>query len=206
VKDLAIINDAARSKKMSIFGMAVSLLRNYDPFTAPKRLRIGDMLKKFDKAFGATKRDYGYVGPGRTIDDVKRRRSDDWLFLFVAAMWFQDLWTYDFNRTHQCTIPYGTQEGVISFCAYNTGVGWRQIVEKKHQTATLAKWFDEKGRHQIYTGGHLVPLATTEHSLALNPEALAAGLQHDLDMAGIAKTSREEKLKATKAKHMEPAK
>jgi len=206
VKDLAIVNDAARSKKMSIFGMAVSLLRNYDPFTAPKRLRIGDMLKKFDKAFGATKRDYGYVGKGRTIEDVKRRRSDDWLFLFVAGMWFQDLWTYDFRRTHQCIIPYGTQEGEISFCAYNTGVGWRQIVEKKHQTATLAKWYDEKGRHQIYTGGHLVPLATTEHSLSLNPEALAAGLQHDLEMAGIAKTSREEKLKANKSKHMEPAK
>src|SRR5215813_15326471 len=25
-----------------------------------------------------------------------------------------------------------TQEGEISFCAYNTGVGWRQIVENMH--------------------------------------------------------------------------
>ena len=85
---------------------------------------------------------------------MEKRRGDSWMFLFIAGMWFQDLWTYDFRRTHQCSIPYGTQEGEISFCAYNTGVGWRQIVEKKHQTATLAQWYDKEGRHQIYTGGH----------------------------------------------------
>ena len=201
VKDLAVINDAARGRFLSVFGMAVSLLRNYNSLTAPRRLKITDLLQKFDKAFGATRRDYGKVGKGRTLADVQKRRSDSWLFLFVAGMWFQDLWTYDFRRTHQCIIPYGTQEGEISFCAYNTGVGWRQIVEKRHQTATLAQWYDEKGRHQIYTGGHLVPLATTEHSLALNPEALVAGVQHDLDLAGVAKTSREEKIKARHAEH-----
>jgi uncharacterized radical SAM superfamily Fe-S cluster-containing enzyme len=201
VKDLAVINDAARGRFLSVLGMGLSLLRNYDPFKSPSRLRISDMLKKFDKAFGATGRDYGKVGKGRTLADVQKRRSDSWLFLFVAGMWFQDLWTYDFRRTHQCIIPYGTQEGEISFCAYNTGVGWRQIVEKRHQTATLAQWYDQKGRHHIYTGGHLVPLATTEHSLALNPDALAAGVQHDLDMAGVAKTSREEKIKARHAEH-----
>ena len=52
--------------------------------------------------------------------------------LFVAGMWFQDLWTYDFRRTEMCIIPYATQMGEISFCAYNTGVGWRQIVEKMY--------------------------------------------------------------------------
>jgi uncharacterized radical SAM superfamily Fe-S cluster-containing enzyme len=201
VKDLAIVNDAARSKFLSAFGMAVSLLRNYDAFAAPKRLRIGALMQKFDKAFGATGRDYGKVGKGRTLADVQKRRSDGWLFLFVAGMWFQDLWTYDFRRTHQCIIPYGTQEGEISFCAYNTGVGWRQIVEKKHQTATLAAWYDQKGRHQIYTGGHLVPLASTEHSLSLDSDALAAGAQPDLELAGVAKTSREERIKARHKEH-----
>ena len=56
--------------------------------------------------------------------------------MFVAGMWFQDLWTYDFRRTEMCIIPYATQMGEISFCAYNTGVGWRQIVEKMYQNAT----------------------------------------------------------------------
>jgi uncharacterized radical SAM superfamily Fe-S cluster-containing enzyme len=201
VKDLAVINDAARGRFLSVMGMAVSLLRNYDPFMAPSRMRISDLLKKFDKAFGASGRNYGHVGKGRTMSDVEKRRSDSWLFLFVAGMWFQDLWTYDFRRTHQCIIPYGTQEGEISFCAYNTGVGWRQIVEKKHQTATLAQWYDQQGRHQIYTGGHEVPLASTEHSLSLSPEALAAGKQTDLELAGVAKTAHEEKVRARHAEH-----
>ena len=67
-------------------------------------------------------------------------------------MWFQDLWTYDFRRTEMCVIPYGTQEGEISFCAYNTGVGWRQIIENMHMVATTKDWFAQKGRHPIYAG------------------------------------------------------
>ncbi len=47
----------------------------------------------------------------------------EWRILFVAGMWFQDLFNYDFRRTEMCIIPYGTQMGEISFCAYNTGVG-----------------------------------------------------------------------------------
>ena len=73
-------------------------------------------------------------------------------------MWFQDLWTYDFRRTEMCVIPYGTQEGEISFCAYNTGVGWRQIVENMHMVATTSEWFKEKGRHKIYAGDRPIPL------------------------------------------------
>jgi hypothetical protein len=65
-------------------------------------------------------------------------------------MWFQDLWTYDFRRTEMCIIPYATQMGEISFCAYNTGVGWRQIVEKMHQNATVAEWYKEHGKHPVY--------------------------------------------------------
>ena len=60
--------------------------------------------------------------------------------MFVAGMWFQDLWTYDFRRTEMCIIPYATQMGEISFCAYNTGVGWRQIVENMYQNAKVADW------------------------------------------------------------------
>ena len=70
--------------------------------------------------------------------------------LFVAGMWFQDLWTYDFRRTEMCIIPYATQMGEISFCAYNTGVGWRHIVEMMHQNATVAQWYKEHGRHAVY--------------------------------------------------------
>ena len=84
--------------------------------------------------------------------------SDRWNLLFVAGMWFQDLFNYDFRRTEQCIIPYATQEGEISFCAYNTGMGWRNIIEKMHMTATLTKWYEEHGRHEIFAGGKSVKL------------------------------------------------
>ena len=194
--DVKLVNDAARGPFLSVLGMALSVMRNYEPFNAPSRFRIADLLQKFDKAFGATRRDYGRVGKGRTIADVERRRSDRWLFLFVAGMWFQDLFNYDFRRTERCIIPYGTQEGEISFCAYNTGVGWRQIIEKMHMTATLTKWYEEHGRHEIFAGNRNVPLASTAHSLTLDPDAVAAAAQDDLVKAGIARTAREEKLMA----------
>jgi hypothetical protein len=111
-------------------------------------------------------------------------------------MWFQDLFNYDFRRTEQCIIPYATQEGEISFCAYNTGVGWRNIVEKMHMTATLTKWYEEHGRHEIFAGGKKVGLQSTEHALVLREEIVTSEVQHDLDKLGIAKTAREEKMRA----------
>ena len=114
-------------------------------------------------------------------------------------MWFQDFFNYDFRRTERCIIPYATQEGEISFCAYNTGIGWRNIIEKMHMTATLTKWYEEHGRHEIFAGNKSVPLASKEHHLVLDEAAVAVGVQKDLDEAGIAKNAREEKLLARAA-------
>jgi uncharacterized radical SAM superfamily Fe-S cluster-containing enzyme len=194
-KDVARVNDAGRSKFWSVVGVALALLRNYDPFQAPSTFKLTDMLAKFDKCFGATGRDYGKVGGDRTLADVEKRRQDRWNFLFIAGMWFQDLFNYDFRRTEQCIIPYATQEGEISFCAYNTGVGWRNIIEKMHMTATLTKWYEENGRHEIFAGNKNVNLASSEHSLKLVAEHVNADIQHDLDSQGIAKTAREEKVR-----------
>ena len=185
-------------------GMALALAKNYDPFKSPTHFKMTDLLKKFDKTFGATKKastgGYGRVGGDRTVDDQMMRRGDRWNFLFIAGMWFQDLFNYDFRRTERCIIPYATQEGEISFCAYNTGIGWRNIIEKMHMTATLTKWYEEHGRHEIFAGGKAVALNSTAHSLKLNEEAVRAGAQTDLDTLGIAKNAREEKLAARKHK------
>lgn len=194
-KDIARVNDAARGRKMSVLGMALALMRNYDPFQSPTHFKLSDLLKKFDKTFGATGRNYGSVKLDRTKTDIEQRRRDRWNFLFIAGMWFQDLFNYDFRRTEQCIIPYATQEGEISFCAYNTGVGWRNIVEKMHMTATLTKWYEEHGRHEIFAGGKNVKLNTTEHRLTLRDELVTKEVQHDLDALGIAKTAREEKIR-----------
>src|SRR5262245_60090912 len=126
-KDIAKVNDAARGRALSVVGMALALMKNYDPFQSPTHFKLVDLLKKFDKTFGATGKNYGKVGADRTLADVDKRRQDRWNFLFIAGMWFQDLFNYDFRRTERCIIPYATQQGEISFCAYNTGIGWRQI-------------------------------------------------------------------------------
>ncbi len=195
-RDVAKVNDAARGKFLSLAGMTLALLKNYDPFQSPTHFRLVDLLKKFDKAFGATGHNYGKVTPDRTGKDIEIRRQDRWNFLFIAGMWFQDLFNYDFRRTEQCIIPYATQEGEISFCAYNTGVGWRNIIEKMHMTATLTKWYEDNGKHEIFAGGKSVGLASIDHKLALNQEHVIAERQHDLDSKGIAKTAREEKVRA----------
>jgi len=199
-KDVARVNDAARGKWPSIIGMALAAARNYDPFKSPTHFKLSDLFKKLDKTFGATGKSYGKVGKDRTMEDIEKRRRDRWNFLFIAGMWFQDLFNYDFRRTEQCIIPYATQEGEISFCAYNTGIGWRNIIEKMHMTATLTKWYEEHGRHEIFAGGKSVQLQSREHSLVLREEIVTNEVQHDLDRLGIAKNSGEEKIRARAAK------
>ena len=52
-------------------------------------------------------------------------------------------------------------------------------------TATLTKWYEEHGRHEIFAGGKAVPLNSTAHSLKLNEAAVRQGAQTDLDDLGI---------------------
>jgi uncharacterized radical SAM superfamily Fe-S cluster-containing enzyme len=195
-KDVQKINDAARGKFLSVLGMALAVARNFDPFKATTHFHLWSLLMKFDKGFGASGRDYGKVGADRTLEDVERRRNDRWNVLFIAGMWFQDLFNYDFRRTEMCIIPYATQEGEISFCAYNTGMGWRQIVEKMHMSATLTKWYEDRGRHEIFAGGREVKLDSVEHRMLLREELITQDVQHDLDRLGIAKNAREEQIRA----------
>ena len=205
-KDVARINDAARGKWLSILGITLALLRNYKPAEAPTHFKIKDLLAKFDKSFGATGKSYGKVTADRTMEDIKLRRSDRWNFLFIAGMWFQDLFNYDFRRTEQCIIPYATQEGEISFCAYNTGVGWRNIIEKMHMTSTLTKWYEEHGRHEIFAGGKQVSLEkAAKYDLVLNDDHVNAAANDTFDKSGIAKNAREEKIRARDAKMKQDA-
>lgn len=188
IKDMRKITDAARSKKFSITMMAMALLKNYNSFGAPTQFKLTDLLQKFDKTFGLSGKDYGKSDPTRTIEDVMKRRKDRWNFLFIAGMWFQDLFNYDFRRTEMCIIPYGTQEGEISFCAYNTGIGWRNIIENMHQNATVAKWYQEHGRHEIFANNHNVGLSDTAHHLNVNTVDATRGR----DKSVLPQTAKEE--------------
>jgi uncharacterized radical SAM superfamily Fe-S cluster-containing enzyme len=189
--DVRRVTDAGRGRFLSLAGLALAIMRNYDPFRAPRHLTVAALIRKFARKLAGG-------GPIDREAQIAQRRGDRWNFLFIAGMWFQDLFNYDFRRTEMCIIPYATQQGEISFCAYNTGVGWRSIIEKMHMTATLSKWYEEHGRHQIYAGGKAVDLPASGHTLVLDPEAVAAGRQTDLDEMGVARNAREEKLRARK--------
>ena len=188
IKDMRKITDAARGKKFSMAMMALALLKNYNSFGSPTQFKLSDLLQKFDKTFGLSGKDYGKSTPDRTIDDVIKRRKDRWNFLFIAGMWFQDLFNYDFRRTEMCIIPYGTQEGEISFCAYNTGIGWRNIIENMHQNATVAKWYQEHGRHEIFANNHSVKLDDQAHRLNVNGTDAARGREK----SALPQTAKEE--------------
>ncbi|MBV9948212.1 MAG: radical SAM protein [Myxococcales bacterium] len=153
MKDVAIICDAARGRELTLVQVALSFLRNFDSRKAPPGLGVLEFARIFNKRMGGTF--------ARKVDD------DDWTLLWIGGMWFQDLWTYDFRRTEMCVIPYATQEGEISFCAYNTGVGWRQIVENMHTVATTRDWFAERGRHRIYAGDRPMDVSPGRRSLPI---------------------------------------
>ena len=145
LEDMQEITDAARSKPLTVMQFALSVLRNTRFSELPDGLGLWDVIKVID----------GHNGSRLGLANKSRY---NWRIMMIAGMWFQDLFNYDFRRTEMCIIPYATQLGEVSFCAYNTGVGWRQIVEKMFSTHSTADWFKEKGRHQIFAAGKSVPM------------------------------------------------
>lgn len=160
MKDVAVITDTARGKKLTMAQLGMAIMRNFDASRAPEGFPMSQILNLFKPSATDSNSDRN--------DRMKTRTEEDtWRVLCVEGMWFQDLFNYDFRRTEMCVIPYGTQDGEISFCAYNTGVGWRQIVENMHKTASLGEWYKDHGRHAVYAKGKHVPNIGKKHGLSL---------------------------------------
>ncbi len=166
MKDVAVITDTARGKKLSYAQLGMAIMRNFNAAKAPEGFPISQILNLFKPS--STNSNSDRNDRMKLQDKVQKEDPNDiWRVLCVEGMWFQDLFNYDFRRTEMCVIPYGTQEGEISFCAYNTGVGWRQIIENMHKTASLAEWYEENGRHAVYAKGKAVPGISKKHTLSL---------------------------------------
>jgi len=143
--DIKAITDSGRRKTWTAIQVGLSILRNLRPEGIPAGLTPWKLAKIMD----------GHTGGKLGFAETNRY---PWRVFFIGGMWFQDLFNYDFRRTEMCIIPYATQMGEISFCAYNTGVGWRKIIEEMFQTASLAEWYKKNGRHEVYARGRSVPL------------------------------------------------
>jgi uncharacterized radical SAM superfamily Fe-S cluster-containing enzyme len=160
LQDMRQIFDQSASPAWAKAQLVAAILRNYKPEGAPEGLDITTIIRQFLSQTGVA-----HAGE----NDAE---NFEWRVLFVAGMWFQDLFNYDFRRTEMCIIPYGTQLGEISFCAYNTGVGWRNIIEKMKANASVAEWYREHGKHPVYAKNQALPiiegeLTIAEHDLAL---------------------------------------
>jgi uncharacterized radical SAM superfamily Fe-S cluster-containing enzyme len=157
--DIQEITDAAQPRVVTLAEVALAICRRFDARRAPKGFGLATLVRQFFSQTGARS-----GGVGAHAEDAS---EFEWRVLFVAGMWFQDLYNYDFRRTEMCIIPYGTQEGEISFCAYNTGVGWRQVVEKMHASAGVAEWYRTRGRHPVYAKHQKLPLPPSRGTVRL---------------------------------------
>jgi 7,8-dihydro-6-hydroxymethylpterin dimethyltransferase len=151
--DIAAICHAGRGRTWTLSQLRLAVLRNFLPDQAPTGFGPGDLFDLFNQCVART---------SAAAENWREREieSGEWRFLLIKGMWFQDLFNFDLRNIEMSTTPVATQEGEISFCAYNAG-GWRQIVESQYQTASLSEWHRQHGRHPIYANGQLVQLQPT---------------------------------------------
>ncbi len=108
---------------------------------------------------------YRVAGSGQSWSERAYSYAGSWKLVMITPMSFQDLNNYDFATMSDSKTPVATQEGEITFCAYNGG-RWRKIVEHLHQTASLAEWKRMHGRQPIYAKGKEVDLGAGKNAKA----------------------------------------
>ncbi|HEX8794790.1 MAG TPA: radical SAM protein, partial [Polyangiaceae bacterium] len=103
LEDIREITDASQPRAVTLAQLAVALCRRFDGRRAPRGFTLATLLRQFLSQTGAR--------GDRIGEHASDAQEFEWRVLFVAGMWFQDLFNYDFRRTEMCIIPYGTQEG-----------------------------------------------------------------------------------------------
>jgi uncharacterized radical SAM superfamily Fe-S cluster-containing enzyme len=176
LRDVSVITDTARGKAFTAAQFTLSLLRNLDASKAPGDFPLSAIKNMFQPNTKGTD-----MKADREGDDLihLQKATPEWKILALEGMWFQDLFNYDLRRTEMCVIPYGTQEGEISFCAYNTGAGWRQVIENIYMTANTAEWYKEEGRHTVYASQKKVPLPEVDLKVIRVDEIQVVGQDGD---------------------------
>lgn len=149
--DLVKITDSGRSPAASKGLVWLSVVRNFDQRKAPSGLGLAEVRDLLETCF------YRVAGSGDHWSQQAYSYDGRWRVMFLNGMWFQDAFNYDFSAISNSSTPVATQQGEISFCAYNGG-GWRKIVEHTNRTATLAEWHRSHPRHEIYAKGKRVDL------------------------------------------------
>ena len=152
LKDVIDITDHWIGATWAMARMALAIARNFDTRSAPTGFtthNLSELFAHFHPRFRSEGEDWS----------ARDNADPQWRLLIVGAMWFQDLYNYDFAAVQMDATPVATVEGEIAFSAYNAA-GWRKVVEHLHQTASLADWHRTHGRHRIYANGTVVQITT----------------------------------------------
>jgi uncharacterized radical SAM superfamily Fe-S cluster-containing enzyme len=151
LRDIVDITDLGRGPAITKAMVAISAVRNFDRTMAPADFGLDQLRRLLVDCF------YRVAGSDPSWSERAYSYADSWKLVMITPMSFQDLYNYDFATMSDSKTPVATQEGEITFCAYNGG-RWRNIVERLHQTASLAEWNRMHGRHPIYAKGKEVDL------------------------------------------------
>ena len=114
LRDIRQLADQGRSATLIKAQLTLAVLRRFDPRRAPEGLTIADLraiLERFAPRFRSD-------GSNWSAED---NTDPQWRLLMIAAMWFQDLFNYDFSVIGMDAARTATFPGEISFCAYNAG-------------------------------------------------------------------------------------
>ncbi len=157
MRDIVEITDRGRGPAATKVLVSLSVLRNFDQKKAPLGFGLVQLRGLLEDCF--------YRVAGSSDDWSQKAYSYDarWRVMTVNGLWFQDAFNYDFSAISNSSIPVATQQGEISFCAYNGG-GWRKVVEHMNRTATLAEWRRSHPHHEIYAKGKRVELEQPVHN------------------------------------------
>jgi hypothetical protein len=157
MRDIVEITDRGRGPAATKALVSLSVLRNFDQKKAPLGFGLVQLRGLLEDCF--------YRVAGSSEDWSQKAYSYDarWRVMTVNGLWFQDAFNYDFSAISNSSIPVATQQGEISFCAYNGG-GWRKVVEHMNRTATLAEWHRSHPHHEIYAKGKRVELEQPVHN------------------------------------------
>lgn len=146
LRDVVEVTDIGRGPTITKAMVALSAARNFDHTKAPADFGFEQLRKLLADCF------YRVAGSSSNWSERAYSYAGPWKLVMITPMAFQDLYNYDFATMSDSKTPVATQEGEITFCAYNGG-RWRKIVEHLHQTASLAEWNRRYGRHPIYAKG-----------------------------------------------------
>jgi tetraether lipid synthase len=151
MRDILEIADRGRGPASIKALVWLSVLRNFDQKKTPSGFSHAQLRSLLEDCF------YRVAGSSGDWSQKAYAYNGRWKIMIVNGLWFQDAFNYDFSAISSSSTPVATQQGEISFCAYNGG-GWRKIVEHMNRTAALAEWHRTHPRHEIYAKGKRVEI------------------------------------------------